>query len=40
MFLDFFYKLRARGVPVTTHTWLAFVVGAAGSAAVLVALMR
>lgn len=25
MFLDFFYKLRARGVPVTTHTWLAFV---------------
>ncbi len=25
MFLDFFYKLRARGVPVTTHTWLALV---------------
>ncbi len=25
MFLEFFYKLRARGVPVTTHTWLAFV---------------
>lgn len=25
MFLEFFYKLRARGVPVTTHTWLALV---------------
>ena len=25
MFLDFFYRLRARGVPVTTHTWLALV---------------
>jgi len=25
MFLDFFYKLRERGVPVTTHTWLALV---------------
>jgi uncharacterized protein with von Willebrand factor type A (vWA) domain len=25
MFLDFFYNLRSRGVPVTTHTWLAFV---------------
>lgn len=25
MFLDFFYKLRDRGVPVTTHTWLALV---------------
>lgn len=25
MFLDFFYQLRARGVPVTTHTWLALV---------------
>jgi uncharacterized protein len=25
MFLDFFYNLRARGVPVTTHTWLALV---------------
>lgn len=25
MFLEFFYNLRARGVPVTTHTWLALV---------------
>ncbi len=25
MFLAFFYQLRARGVPVTTHTWLALV---------------
>ncbi len=25
MFLDFFYKLRERGVPVTTHTWLALI---------------
>jgi uncharacterized protein with von Willebrand factor type A (vWA) domain len=25
MFLEFFYKLRARGVPVTTHTWLALI---------------
>ncbi len=25
MFLEFFYQLRARGVPVTTHTWLALV---------------
>src|SRR5688572_3544844 len=25
MFLEFFYNLRARGVPVTTHTWLAVV---------------
>jgi len=25
MFLEFFYKLRERGVPVTTHTWLALI---------------
>ena len=25
MFIDFFYALRQRGVPVTTHNWLALV---------------
>ena len=25
MFLEFLYKLRERGVPVTTHTWLALI---------------